>query len=176
MNTAKQSVYLILSALLLLPAVAFAQPLGEPGIFQSKFEESGVAESFAAGKQWLPYPAYEDRDGWAALLGDSAVELIRRGEDYLDYQWKTVPATAYLAYERTGDRTAMESVNGANSGALLSLILAELAEGKGRFIDQIANGVWLNAQRYSWVLSAHQPRQHSGRSLPDDRDHLIDLG
>lgn len=30
--------------------------------------ETGVAESFAAGKAWFPFPAYEDRAGWAAPL------------------------------------------------------------------------------------------------------------
>ena len=69
----------------------------------------------------------------------------------------------------------MERRQGANRGAFISLILAELAEGKGRFIDQIANGAWAASQEISWVLSAHQPSQRSNRSLPDSREHFIDL-
>ncbi|MCD8312678.1 MAG: hypothetical protein LUC24_00785, partial [Bacteroidales bacterium] len=39
------------------------------GIFQSKYEEPGVAESFVAGKRWLPCPEYGDRAGWEELFG-----------------------------------------------------------------------------------------------------------
>lgn len=142
---------------------------------QAEYSKPGVAESFAAGKAWFPFPAYEDRAGWAALFGPDAGKVIRRGEQLLDYQWQHIPASAYLAFERTGDRQAMERPEGANRGAMIALILAELAEGKGRFIDQLANGVWLAAQQPSWVLSAHQGRQRSKRSLPDAREQLIDL-
>ncbi len=158
---------------LFLGTALFAQ---DGGICQAKYAEKGVAESFVAGKQWFPYPAYSDREGWDALFGSQKQKVIKKGEDKLDYQWKTIPATVYLAFERTGDRSEMEGLQNANVGALLSLMFAELAEGKGRFIDQIANGVWLSAQQFSWVWSAHQVRQGSKRSLPDSRDHFIDLG
>jgi len=105
-----------------------------------------------------------------------SARLIYKGEKLLDYKWQHVPATAYLAFERTGDRKEMESIQGANRSALISLMMAELAEGKGRFLDQLANGLWFASQETSWVLSAHQHRQPSGRSLPDERFHLIDLG
>ena len=55
-------------------------------------------------------------------------------------------------------------------------MLAELAEGKGRFIDQLLNGAYMSCEMNSWVLSAHLPRQSSKRSLPDFREQIIDLG
>lgn len=163
---------ILLSVAALLPAAA--DDYG-PDILQAEYAKPGVADAFVAGKAWFPFPAYEDRPGWAALFGPDAQKVIQRGEQLLDYQWQYIPASAYLAFERTGDRRAMEKPEGANRGALISLILAELAEGKGRFIDQLADGVWLAAQQPSWVLSAHQARQRSKRSLPDAREQLIDL-
>ena len=147
----------------------------ETDLLQAAYAKPGVAKSFVAGKAWLPLPAYEDRKAWDELLGDEARKLIKQGESLLDFEWKVIPASSYLAFERTGDRRAMENPEGANRGALIKLILAELAEGKGRFIDQIANGVWQASQQYSWVLSAHQSHQRTKRALPDMREHFIDL-
>lgn len=144
-------------------------------ILVQKFEQTGAASFFKAGERWVPLPDYEDREGWNEVLGDYALQYISAGETYLDYVWQTVPASAYLEYERSGERAVMEKPLDNNRLALNSLLLAELAEGKGRFTDQLMNGAWHFSHLPSWVLSAHQPRQKSGRSLPDSREHLIDL-
>ena len=127
-------------------------------------------------ESWLPYPEYADRTGWDALVGSHADFLIKTGEKYLDYTWRSVDATAYLAYERTGERQIMEPPLRQNRIALNALMLAELAEGKGRFIDQLINGTWHIAHMPSWVLSAHLPRQKTRRTLPDPDQQIIDLG
>lgn len=133
-------------------------------------------DAFKTGGEWFPYPSYAEREAWKSLLGGHYDFIVRAGEKYTDYEWKSVPATAYLAYERTGERGIMEKPLGDNRLALNSLVLAELAEGKGRFMDQIINGVWHLAHMPSWVLSAHLPRQASKRALPDPSEQLIDLG
>jgi hypothetical protein len=69
----------------------------------------------------------------------------------------------------------MENPFGANNTALSRLVFAELAEGKGRFMDQIINGVWHDCEMSSWSLSAHLPVQKSKRSLPDYNEQIIDL-
>ena len=108
---------ILLSAVTLIRAAAgpFGPPAGNDGlnILQAEYSKPGVAESFVAGKAWFPFPAYEDRAGWAALFGPDAEKVIRRGEQLLDYQWQYIPASAYLAFERTGDRQAMEGPTAA---------------------------------------------------------------
>ena len=140
------------------------------------YKEVGGLDAFSADGTWLPYPAYEDREGWKSLLGAHADRLVKAAEKYLDYQWQNVLATSYLAYERTGERTTMENPLKQNRIALNTLMLAELAEGRGRFVDQLVNGVWHISHMPSWVLSAHLPRQRTKRSLPDFSEQLIDLG
>lgn len=139
------------------------------------FSAAAIAQT-AGDTSWLPLPPYEDRLGWKNLMGPQSESFIKAGEKYLDYEWQVIPATAYLEFERSGDRSAMEKRQGANRGAMISLMLAELAEGRGRFTDKLMDGVWLAAEQTSWVLSAHTSRQSSGRALPDAREHLIDLG
>ena len=131
---------------------------------------------FSHDASWFPYPSYSDREAWSRLIGSNADFLVKAGEKYLNYTWQSVPATAYLAYERTGERTIMQAPQSANRNALAALMLAELAEGKGRFIDQLVDGLWHLSNSPTWVLSAHLHRQKSHRSLPDPREQLIDLG
>lgn len=135
-----------------------------------------LSELLLTSGDWVPYPSYSNRAGWDVLLGDRKANLVKNGESRLDYTWKVIPATAYLEYERSGNRNIMQDPNSDNNEALADLLMAELAEGKGRFLDQIINGVFYNCERTSWVLSAHLPLQLSTRTLPDHTDSVIDLG
>lgn len=126
-------------------------------------------------RQWVPYPAYSDREGWDKLLGDWKETYIARGEKRLDYRWQVVKATDYLEFERSGNRVVMENPFDGNNSAITDLMMAELAEGKGRFIDQLINGVFHTCEMTSWALSAHLSAQLSHRSLPESEDCVIDL-
>ena len=138
--------------------------------------EEQLKEALVMNQKWVPYPAYNDRAGWNELLGTNKESLIRAGEKMLNYEWKVIRATDYLEYERSGERNIMQNPYEANRKAINALMLAELAEGKGRFIDQLINGVFYSCEMTSWVLSAHLVRQSTKRSLPDYREQVIDLG
>lgn len=148
----------------------------ERNLLQHRADEAALERVLVGNQAWVSYPAYTDRQGWEALMGENKTRLIKAGEKLLDYQWNLVPATAYLEYERGGDRNVMQNPYEKNRSALNTLMLAELAEGKGRFLDQLINGVYQSCEMTSWVLSAHLPNQKSGRSLPDFRQQIIDLG
>ncbi len=124
---------------------------------------------------WTPFPAYADRGAWDKIADVYRKALIRHGEQLLGYSWRTVPATAYLAFVRTGDIFGMQSISDENFGNLRTLVLAELCEGKSRFMDQIVNGVWALCERSSWVLSPHLYMQKAGVGLPDVEEPVIDL-
>lgn len=138
--------------------------------------EEQLKEALVMDQKWVPYPAYNDRAGWNELLGTNKESLIRAGEKMLNYEWKVIRATDYLEYERSGERNIMQNPYEANRKAINALMLAELAEGKGRFIDQLINGAFYSCEMTSWVLSAHLVRQTTKRSLPDYREQVIDLG
>ena len=148
----------------------------ERNMLQKAADEATLKNVLVMKQAWVPYPAYTDRAAWDSLMGPNKQRLIAAGEKLLDYKWKLIPATAYLEYERSGNRKVMEAPYDANRQALNALMLAELAEGKGRFIDQLLNGAYMSCEMNSWVLSAHLPRQSSKRSLPDFREQIIDLG
>ena len=165
---------LLLAAFLLTMLYAPAQT--PRNLLQQKTAPGHLARILDTYKDWIRYPAYKDRSGWDNFTSPVKSQLIKEGEAYLNYNWRLITATQYLEYERSGSRTAMEEPAGANNKALSRLIIAELAEGKGRFTDQIINGVWAACDMPSWVASAHLPVQQSKRSLPDFREEIIDLG
>lgn len=165
---------LIIPVIILLAASLHGNA-AERNKLQSAATESQIRSSVVCGRTWVPYPSYTDRKGWDGMTGSNRQELIRRGEAYLEYDWKTIRATDYLAFERSGDRTVMESRYFSNTDALSALLVAELSEGKGRFMDQIVNGVFHLCGMTSWAVSAHQNLQQSGRALPDRNDPVIAL-
>lgn len=147
----------------------------ERNLLQNSADLAKVKASLIMDQKWVPYPGYSDRQGWEDLMGEHKKAYIRRGEKSLNYTWQVVKATDYLEFERSGNRQIMEQPLNANIGAITNLFLAELAEGKGRFMDQLANGVFQACEMTSWALSAHLVNQSTRRALPDYREQLIDL-
>ncbi|SEQ77137.1 Heparinase II/III-like protein [Hyunsoonleella jejuensis] len=136
-----------------------------------------LTEMLVLDQKWVTYPDYSNRNAWDKLFGIHKESLIQSGEGYLDYDWQVVRATHYLDYTRTGNRNTMQDPYFDNQDALSTLILAELAEGSGRFLDQIIDGIFMNCEMTSWVLSAHfkisakEVKNH----FPDINENLIGL-
>ena len=152
---------------------------GQASIKRNLFEDTleavlneGVV--FTAGGDWIPYPAYSDRKAWDELSGDYKKKLIEEGEKSLKYKWEPILASVFLEYEKTGNRALME-VNNTNRQHIISLTCAELAEGKGRFISHLIDGLWMLSQQYTWAHAQHTRYQASGRTLPCDEDRVITL-
>lgn len=158
---------------LLCAATTFAYT--ERNILQKQTDMERLKDMLILNQEWVTYPDYVNRKGWDTFLGTSKEAYIRRGEKYLDYQWQVVKATDYLAYERTGDRKIMENPFGTNNSAVAALLMAELAEGKGRFVDQLVNGVFFLCEMSSWANSAHVVLQRSNRALPSYDNPVFDL-
>lgn len=162
---------------LLLTACLSVSAYTERNLLQNEISKQKLRDALITDHSWVPYPAYADRNGWNDLLGESRETCISKGEKYLNYEWKVIKATDYIEYEKSGDRNIMQTPNSNNNSAISALMMAELAEGKGRFIPQLLNGVFYTCEKTSWVLSAHLASyQLSHKALPDYDDTVIDLG
>lgn len=165
----------ILFTLLLCFCSVNANAYGDRNLLQQSTDVDKLKSVLVTGQQWVKYPAYTDRHGWDNLFATTKEEYIRRGEKQLNYQWQVVKATDYMEFERSGSREIMEKPFDDNNMAIVDLLMAELAEGKGRFMPQLINGVFHTCEMTSWALSAHLITQKVHRSLPDHREQLIDL-
>lgn len=164
----------ILFALLCLYSVV-ADAHSNRNLLQKAADLEMIKSVLVANQEWVTYPTYTDRAGWDKLFGNTKEEIVRRGEKQLNYEWKVVKATDYIEFEKSGSREIMETPFGTNNAAMVDLLLAELAEGQGRFTKQLINGVFHTCEMTSWALSAHLITQKVHRSLPDHREQLIDL-
>lgn len=147
----------------------------ERNFLQHVAAQESLAECLVLNQKWVQYPSYKVRKGWSRFLGEYKDEIIKNGESLLGYTWKVVKATDYLEFERSGNREIMERPFDDNNQAIVRLMLAELAEGRGRFIDQLINGVFHTCEMTSWALSAHLVTQPTHRALPTPIYPLIDL-
>ncbi|HUX96480.1 MAG TPA: heparinase II/III family protein [Bacteroidales bacterium] len=132
------------------------------------------SESLITDKSWNRLPDYNSREFWERIPSNMKVAYISKAEEYLNYDWPVVKATDYLEFIRSGDRR--QQVYAEPGRALNSLVLGELIEGKGRFIDQIINAVWYYSEQTWWGWSAHLYFQKAPGGLPDINEPTVDLG
>lgn len=126
--------------------------------------------------EWHPYPTAAERPAWEALPDPVRKAHVEQGEKALGYAWPALSATLLLDYARNGDRTRHKAAYNERRERLAQLALAECMEGKGRFVDQIANGLWAICEESSWVIPAHLDKlQKAGKDLPDVAEPTVDL-
>lgn len=170
MKTARIITFIILSL-----CMAKASAYVERNLLQQTTDPNLLKSVLILNQKWVTYPDYTDRAGWDKLFDSTKSEYIKRGEAQLNYEWQVVKAMDYVEFERSGSRQVMEKPFNDNNLAIVDLLMAELAEGKGRFIPQLINGVFHTCEMTSWASSAHLISQKVHRSLPDHREQLIDL-
>ena len=167
------SIYLLSIMLTLNPA--FAQySMKERNILFNKAQEINLSKILVTDNSWNKSPGYKDRQFWQNIPANIREAYISKAEKYLNYNWPTVKATDYLEIIRSGDRR--QEVYSGPGNALNTLVMGELVEGKGRFLDQIINGVWYYSEQTWWGWSAHFYQQKAPNGLPDVNEPTIDLG
>ncbi|MBK7628358.1 MAG: heparinase II/III family protein [Bacteroidales bacterium] len=146
----------------------------ERNILAKKAKAIDLEKVLITDNSWNNLPTYKNREFWQGLPESIRKEYIEKAEEYLVYNWPVVKATDYLEFTRSGNRK--QEVYAACSNALISLVMGELAEGKGRFTDQIINAVWYFSEQTWWGWSAHLYFQKPGPGLPDINEPTVDLG
>lgn len=124
---------------------------------------------------YRPYPGYADRNFWQSLPEEVKRQAVAQAEARLDYVWRSVTVTSYLDFARKGIRRPNDLHIAERYSTLADLMFGELVEGKGRFLDQIADGVWSLCEQSTWVATAHIYWQLSGTAVPDIDRRTIDL-
>jgi hypothetical protein len=101
--------------------------------------------------------------------------LLAGGQEALEEAWPHTLAVRYLDYARNGNRSQYQDRAFRRRRMLGSMVLAECIEARGRFLDEIANGIWLICEESSWCVPAHVGVQRAGMGLPDTSEPIVDL-
>ena len=156
-------------------SICFSALAQDQNLMSGKYPAAELQKILIPYAEWTPFPRLNDRAGWAKADQAMMEAYIKTGETYLNYDWPTVPATLSLLIVRTGNRSEYESISFRKRAVLGTLILAEIAENKGRFIDQIINGVWSICEESWWGASAHLPGTKEISGLMDVTSPFVDL-
>lgn len=154
--------------------LALSGQIKERNILAAEAIRINLSNSLITGNSWNRLPDYKNRLFWESVPENLRKEYISKAEGFLSYYWPVVKATDYLEFIRSGDRR--QGAYSAPSRALNSLVMGELIEGKGRFTDQIINGVWYYSEQTWWGWSAHLYFQKAPGGLPDVNEPTVDLG
>ena len=139
------------------------------------FPEGKLGEILLPREQWHPFPTLKDRGRWRELPKPVTSRLLSLGAETLNKPLPSLPATLYLEYARTGNRSDFEKVFFERRAMLQNLVLAECVEGEGRFLDAAANALWSICEESTWCLPAHVSAQKAGVGLPDITEPIVDL-
>ncbi|HET7119289.1 MAG TPA: heparinase II/III family protein [Hanamia sp.] len=139
-----------------------------------EFANQELAQTLIPVENFKPFP--QTPEGWKKILPDSVIEqLIKKGDEDINKPFVGIPATTMLEFVRNNNRSDYEKISFQKRNQLMNLVMAESVEGKGRFTDQIVNGIWSICEESFWGVSAHLGIQKAGPGLPDVQDPIVDL-
>ncbi len=164
---------IFLIAIMLLSSIwesnVFAQ--NNRNILQKKALEIKLLDKVGSAQHFKPFPKYADSVKWQGLDQELKDRIIKKGEIALLATWKTLLASEYRLFLETGNRKAFEDKYFSRRSKLSDLVLAEMIEHKGRFLNKIIDGIYLICEESNWVVPAHG--SHKLRNGKED--HYVDL-
>lgn len=111
--------------------------------------------NYVIEKEFLPFPLYSNRKKWNNLSIEVKKYYLSAGEKLLNNDWEFLSAVRYMDFAKNGNRTLYQDVYYKRRSDIFYLAMAECIEGKGRFLEDIINGVWLICEESTWVIPAH---------------------
>jgi len=158
------------SGLLWVCMVLGTSLFAQRNLFSSDWNETALEKTIT--QNWQPFPEYKSRADWDALPANIRENILHDAEALLGKPYDFLPLSEYMAFVRDGNRNRFEKIYFGRRSQLLQVLMAECVEGKGRFTDDILNGIWALCEESSWCLPAHigQPK-----GVPDPAKPMVDL-
>lgn len=155
---------LILLFCLISPCLSYGE-----GMLGSLISDSTLNNIVEPGR-FKPLPLASSSYWREALPNDLRAGYIALGEQHLNEPWPTLNATLFAENKLNGNRVRYEAACFAKRRMLAELVMAEVAEGKGRFLDAITDGLWSHLEETWWGIPAHY-----STAYPIPSDQTVDL-
>jgi hypothetical protein len=172
MRKGKIHIVILASGFALL-SLGFGQE--ECDLLSKKYPPEKLKKIILSTEEWHPFPNSFEREAWQELPVQVQTAHIKQAEEHLNGDWETPKASVFLEYVRNGNRSNYQSVSFGRRTQLAELVLGECMEDKGRFLDDIMNGVWTICEETYWGVPAHVGAQKRGPGLPDVKEPTVDL-
>ena len=159
-------------ALIISGAFSSFGQVNQESILSSGFSSEIISELILEPAEWSPIPMPGSE--WDHLPAALKSAFLSAGEASLEAAYPSLPATLAMEHYLNGNRTRFESIYWSKRTQLATAVMAECFERQGRYLEQIANGIWSIAEETWWVAPAHYS-QYDQEALPDVSIHYVDL-
>jgi hypothetical protein len=145
-------------------------------VLAERYPRDDLARFLLPQGQYHPFPTARERQAWETLPREVCDTYLQAAEKLLYHEWPSLPATLFMQFRRMGNRSRYEGPHFERRRDLANLVMAECIENKGRFLDDIINGLWAVCEESFWGVPAHNNSQRfPGSPLPDTSERIIDL-
>ena len=145
-------------------------------LLTGKYQKDHLRKHLIPFHDYDPFPKASERGKWENILPSLKDQYISRGNEALNQEWPQLPASLYLSFKSTGGRVGYSKPYHERRDKLADLVLAECIQGKGTFLEQIVDGIWLICEETTWCIPIHLVIERSGSGLPSDEMVAADPG
>ncbi|MGD2245845.1 MAG: heparinase II/III family protein [Candidatus Aminicenantes bacterium] len=171
----KRAVVFFSLSIILSASLCFSAEKEEMNLLSGRYTLERLEEIIVPADDWHPFPRASDHAGWKKIPEKVRAAHLGQGEKHLGCDWEIPKASVFLEYVRTGNRTNYQRISNGRRVRLAEMVVAECIEGKGRFLDDIMNGIWAICEETYWGVPAHVGAQKKGPGLPDVTEPTVDL-
>ena len=115
-------------------------------------------------------PQADDTFWRDSIPNEMRQSYIAYGEQYLGKSWTMLPWTVFAENKITGNRVNYVGICFAKRRQLAAIVMAEIMEGKGRFMNDIIDGMGSFCEETWWGIPAHY-----GKAIPLAELQEVDL-
>ena len=122
--------------------------------------------SIKAQQTFLPFPKASDQYWRKQVPVAMRSDYIRLGNLYNNKPWNAIPNTVFAEFRTNGNRTNYEDKSFGIRKQFVCLVMAEIMQGKGRFLPSIRKGLHYFIEKEPWWgIPAHYPKDHPERDI-----------
>ena len=171
----KKAIILLSISMIISISLYSSEKEEELNLLSGKYTPERLKEIIIPAAEWHPFPKASEQAGWQKLPEKVRAAHLRQGMKHLGCDWEIPKASIFLEFVRTGNRTNYQIIANGRRVRLAEMVIAECIEGKGRFLDDIMDGVWAICEETYWGVPAHVGAQKKGPGLPDVKEPTVDL-
>lgn len=125
-----------------------------------------TAPSKADAVSFAPFPKAGDKYWRKQVPEAMRKDYIRLGDSCVNMPWEAIPYKVFAEFRTNGNRTHYEEMSFGIRKQLVCLVMAEIMQGKGRFLPSICRGLHYFVKKEPWWgIPAHYPKAHPERDI-----------
>ncbi len=162
---------LLLSFMVFLVSVSL---WGGQSMLTNECNVESIPQIFVEGHSWVDFPKYDNRKFWNNINPVVKTTLINRGVEAAKSEPVALTGYDYLLFKQGESYDLVSQKILAKKARLEDLMMAEIVEGNGRFIEDICSSVWDFCAMSHWTGPESQFLQTGKLGLPSLEKQLVD--